>query len=162
MLDRLARDAAASFVLTDAGRILRENDPDRSAGPRLAVLGCPEGNLAFVRHDVPDDVAEDIARAVAQDPPWFEPDTLPASADALAERLAPIASLEPSLKLYSQSDSSGVKTRRINLGLRATYRVARQVSLESELNGEDSKVTGDMRNETSQRAFYYLGGRYDF
>lgn len=70
--------------------------------------------------------------------------------------------LEPSLKLYSQSDSNGLKTRRINLGLRATYRVARQVSLESELNGEDSKVTGDMRNETSQRAFYYLGGRYDF
>jgi hypothetical protein len=70
--------------------------------------------------------------------------------------------LEPSLKLYSQSDSNGLKTRRINLGLRATYRVARQVSLESELNGEDSKVTGDMRNETTQRAFYYLGGRYDF
>ncbi len=70
--------------------------------------------------------------------------------------------LEPSLKLYTQSDSSGVKTRRINLGLRATYRVARQVSLESEVNGEDSQVTGDMRNESSQRAFYYLGGRYDF
>ncbi len=70
--------------------------------------------------------------------------------------------LEPSLKLYTQSDSSGLKTRRVNLGLRATYRVARQVSLESEINGEDSKVTGEARNEASVRAFYYLGGRYDF
>lgn len=36
------------------------------------------------------------------------------------------------------------------------------MSLESELNGEDSKVTGDARNEASVCAFYYLGGRYDF
>jgi hypothetical protein len=70
--------------------------------------------------------------------------------------------LEPSLKLYVQNDSSELQTARINLGLRATYRVARRVSLESELNGEDSKVTGPMRNETSVRVFYYLGGRYDF
>lgn len=97
MLDRLARDAAASFVLTEAGRILRENDPDRSAGPRLAMLGCPDGNLAFARHDVPDDVAAGLIAAVTHAPPWFEADALPACADALAEQLAPVTPVEPSL-----------------------------------------------------------------
>jgi hypothetical protein len=97
MLDRLARDAAASFVLTDAGRILRENDPDRSDGPRLAMLGCRDGNLAFVRHDVPDGIASALVREAEQAPPWFEADTLPACADALIGQLAPVTSAEPSL-----------------------------------------------------------------
>lgn len=97
MLDRLARDAAASFVLTDAGRILRENDPDQSDGPRLAMLGCPAGNLAFVRHDVADDVAALLVRAVAAAPPWLAADTLPACADALTEQLTPVQSVEASL-----------------------------------------------------------------
>ena len=97
MLDRLARDAACSFVLTDTGRILRENDPDRSAGPRLALLGCRDGNLAFARDDVADDVAAAIGRIVAQAAPWFEADTSPACADALAGLLAPVTSMETSL-----------------------------------------------------------------
>lgn len=97
MLDRLARDAAASFVLTDAGRILRENDPDASVGPRLAMLGCAEGNLAFVRRDVPDEVAAALVRDVAEAAPWSGADTLPTCADALVRRLAPVTSVEPSL-----------------------------------------------------------------
>ena len=97
MLERLARDAAASFVLTDTGRILRENDPDRSAGPRLAMLGCANGNLAFVRHDVPDGVAAPLLEEVSKNAPWFETDTLPTCAKALAEWLAPVTSVEPSL-----------------------------------------------------------------
>src|SRR5688572_23708704 len=116
MLDRLAREAAASFVLTDTGRILRENDPDRSVGPRLAVLGSPDGNLAFVRHDVPDDVAAELVRAVAQDPPWFEVDTLPASADALAERLAPVTSVEPSLIFALPHQSVTAEPRIVSSG----------------------------------------------
>lgn len=95
MLGRLARGAAASFVLTDAGRILRENDPDHSAGPRLAMLGCASGNLAFVRHDVPE--PDVVVHAATHAPPWFRPDTLPACLDALTARLAPVTSVEPSL-----------------------------------------------------------------
>jgi tetratricopeptide (TPR) repeat protein len=70
--------------------------------------------------------------------------------------------LEPSLKFYLQTDTAGVRTTRWSPGLRATYRVVKQVSIESELSGEYSKSTGPSRNETSSRLFYYLGGRYDF
>jgi hypothetical protein len=116
MLDRLARDAAASFVLTDAGRILRENDPDRSSGPRLAMLGCADGNLAFVRHDVPEEVAAAVVREVAQAPPWFEADTLPACAEALAQQLAPVTSVEPSLVFALPRDTSAADERIVRSG----------------------------------------------
>ncbi len=70
--------------------------------------------------------------------------------------------LEPSLRFYRQSDSAGVKQTRWSPGLRATYRVLKQLSLESELSGEYGKATGPNRDETASRLFYYLGGRYDF
>lgn len=70
--------------------------------------------------------------------------------------------LEPSLRLYRQSDSAGIRQTRWSPGLRATYRVLKQLSLESELSGEYGKATGPNRDETASRLFYYLGGRYDF
>lgn len=70
--------------------------------------------------------------------------------------------LEPSLRFYRQSDSAGIKQTRWSPGLRATYRVLKQLSLESELSGEYGKATGPNRDETASRLFYYLGGRYDF
>ena len=70
--------------------------------------------------------------------------------------------LEPSLRFYRQSDSAGVRQTRWSPGLRATYRVLKQLSLESELSGEYGKSTGPNRDETASRLFYYLGGRYDF
>jgi hypothetical protein len=70
--------------------------------------------------------------------------------------------LEPSLRFYRQSDSAGIKQTRWSPGLRATYRVLKQLSLESELSGEYSRATGPNRDETASRLFYYLGGRYDF
>ncbi|MGH7460549.1 MAG: hypothetical protein ACREMA_05920 [Longimicrobiales bacterium] len=70
--------------------------------------------------------------------------------------------LEPSLKYYRQTDTAGVTLVRWTPGLRVTYRVLQQVSLESELSYERSKSTSAARNEASARAFYYLGVRYDF
>ena len=70
--------------------------------------------------------------------------------------------LEPSLRFYRQSDSAGIKQTRWSPGLRATYRVLKQLSLESELSGEYGKASGPTRDETASRLFYYLGGRYDF
>ncbi|MGE0811672.1 MAG: hypothetical protein AB7N69_13840, partial [Immundisolibacter sp.] len=70
--------------------------------------------------------------------------------------------LEPSLRFYRQSDSAGIKQTRWSPGLRATYRVLKQLSLESELSGEYGKASGPNRDETASRLFYYLGGRYDF
>lgn len=70
--------------------------------------------------------------------------------------------LEPSLRLYRQTNSTGERQTRWSPGLRATYRVRKQLSLESELSGEYGKTTRPTTDETASRLFYYLGGRYDF
>ncbi len=70
--------------------------------------------------------------------------------------------LEPSIKLYRQTDNAGLKTTRWTPGLRLTYRVAKQITAESELTSEYSKSASPTRNESSNRVYYYLGARYDF
>ncbi|MBX3606628.1 MAG: hypothetical protein KF788_15220 [Piscinibacter sp.] len=70
--------------------------------------------------------------------------------------------VEPSLRWYRQTDNAGVRIVRWTPGLRVSYRVLQQLALESELSAEFSKSSGPSRNETSDRVFYYLGGRYDF
>jgi hypothetical protein len=70
--------------------------------------------------------------------------------------------LEPSLKLYVQSDDVGNKSTRWTPGMRVTYRIGQQVSIESELDVEQSKLTGPLRTESATRVYYFLGGRYDF
>jgi hypothetical protein len=82
------------FVLSEAGRILRENDPDRSDGPRFAMLGCTEGNLAFARQDMAE--AHALVRLAERAPPWFD-EALPTCAAEVARRLAPVASVDVSL-----------------------------------------------------------------
>ena len=70
--------------------------------------------------------------------------------------------VEPSLNFYTQSDSTGLKNTRWTPGLRVTYRAMQQISLESELSYQRSKLTSPTRSEASNLAFYYLGVRYDF
>ncbi|MBX3619244.1 MAG: hypothetical protein KF891_04535 [Rhizobacter sp.] len=70
--------------------------------------------------------------------------------------------LEPSIKFYLQTDNAGLKTTRWTPGLRLSYRLAKQVTAESELTSEYSKTTSPARNESSNRVYYYLGARYDF
>ena len=70
--------------------------------------------------------------------------------------------VEPSLRVYLETDNSGLKTRRIGPGLRLTYRVGPRVAVESEVSGEVSQVTGPSRHETARRVYYYLGSRYEF
>ncbi len=76
--------------------------------------------------------------------------------------------LEPSLKYYTQSGSAGDSTSVWGTGLRATYRIHTQVSLESELTYERSNrinaptPTGPGATEQSARLGYYLGGRFEF
>lgn len=96
----LALDAAATFALSEAGRILGENDPDGSPGPRLFLAGCSGGNLVRLRHDVDAATAARIRVLVADQPPWREPDVLPACLPRLAELLArdgPAQPLEPAV-----------------------------------------------------------------
>jgi tetratricopeptide (TPR) repeat protein len=75
--------------------------------------------------------------------------------------------LEPSLKYYTQNDDSGSSSKTLTAGLRATYRVIQQVSLESELTFEKSDAVGATTTApgaltSTSRATYYFGGRYDF
>lgn len=70
--------------------------------------------------------------------------------------------LEPSLKLYRQGQTGGLRTTRWTPGLRLTYRMLKQVAIESELSAEYSRTTGPGFDETSHRTYYYVGGRYDF
>lgn len=70
--------------------------------------------------------------------------------------------LEPSLRYYTQTDNTETKTVRWTPGVRLTYRVRKQVSLETEATYEISEINGPLRQESSTRLFYYLGARYDF
>lgn len=70
--------------------------------------------------------------------------------------------LEPSLRYYTQSDNTDTRTVRWTPGLRLTYRVRKQVSLETEVTYEIAEVNGPLRTESSTRLFYYFGARYDF
>ena len=79
-----------------------------------------------------------------------------------SSQITPTWLLEPSLKLYHQADNTGVATTRWSPGLRLSWRVHQQVTLETELSTENSRTTGPNRNESSNRIFYYLGGRADF
>lgn len=53
------------------GRILAIREPDAPPPPRLHLLRTPEGALALVRHDLPDDLAGQIL-ALARSEPWPE------------------------------------------------------------------------------------------
>lgn len=81
---------------------------------------------------------------------------------------AEVWQFEPSLKLYTQNDDTGARVTRWTPGVRVSYRLGKQVAVESELSSEFSKSTTPatattlQRNESSHRVFYYLGGRYDF
>lgn len=70
--------------------------------------------------------------------------------------------LEPSLRYYTQYDSTDTRLVRWTPGMRLTYRMLKQVTLETELQYEISRAEGPLRKEDSTRLFYYFGGRYDF
>ncbi|MBL8342724.1 MAG: hypothetical protein JNL30_14740 [Rubrivivax sp.] len=70
--------------------------------------------------------------------------------------------IEPSLRWYRQRDDTGTDSTRWAPGVRVTWRVVKQVALESEVSMESSKTSGPNRNESSTRTFYYLGGRFEF
>jgi hypothetical protein len=84
----LALDAETTFSLSGAGRILGENDPDGSPGPRLYLAGCPGGALVRLRHDVDPAIAPRIEALVAEQPVWCDPEAPPACLPRLLDLLA--------------------------------------------------------------------------
>jgi hypothetical protein len=86
-------DYRTLFVLTPDGRIERENDPDRSPGPRFWLAGCAEGNVFGVRADVPDEIGAEMGALAAREPPFTDPAIPPRYFDryvALLTRHAPV------------------------------------------------------------------------
>lgn len=76
-LDLLHLDSRTLFVLTEQGRILRENDPDRSPGPKLWFAGSADGNAWRLNHSVVRDVAAEIEALAAEEPSFQAQGTLP-------------------------------------------------------------------------------------
>jgi tetratricopeptide (TPR) repeat protein len=70
--------------------------------------------------------------------------------------------LEPSLQYYSENDSNGNRLTRITPALRATYKVLKRLSIETQFLYERSKTEGRNQNDTTSNAFYYIGYRYTF
>jgi hypothetical protein len=71
--------------------------------------------------------------------------------------------LEPSLQIYTQDGSDGVRLLRWKPGLRVTWRMAQQLALESSFDYEISRQQrGTASTENATRLFYYVGGRFDF
>lgn len=84
----LSVDIDTLFVMSATGRIVRQNDPDHSAGPRVFFIGCPDGNFARVRHDLDDRIAARVVEAAAKEAPWRDSDAMPECASRMVELLS--------------------------------------------------------------------------
>ncbi len=69
--------------------------------------------------------------------------------------------IEPSLRYYRENDTNGNKLSRITPALRATYKVLKHLTIESQVLYERSKTEGPTQNDTTSNVFYYVGYRYD-
>jgi hypothetical protein len=95
-LELLRIEVDTSFAMSASDRIERTRDPDGSLAPRLFLAGCPQGNLARVRHDVADETAERLLAIAAEEPPWWNPWAFPQCIAKLIDVLSfdqPIASI---------------------------------------------------------------------
>ncbi|MBK1871494.1 GNAT family N-acetyltransferase [Aestuariivirga sp. YIM B02566] len=95
-LDLLDLEGRTLYVLTPEGRIARENDPDRSAGPQFWLAGCKSGTVARLHRNLAPDIAAEIEALAAREPPFDEPGALPRFI-ADYERLLPGATLSREL-----------------------------------------------------------------
>ena len=92
--DLLAIKVATLLVLTESGRIQHQNDPDRSASPRMYLAGCEAGNVVRLRHDVGEETARAINALIADEPPLRDPDSTPLHIDGYVSFLAREAPVE--------------------------------------------------------------------
>lgn len=84
----LALDAETGFVHAASGRILRTGSPDGGQAPRVFFAGCAGGSIIRIRQDVADQAAADLQTLAASEPPWVDPQSLPACLPAMIERLS--------------------------------------------------------------------------
>lgn len=72
------------------------------------------------------------------------------------------ASLEPSIRLYTQTDNTDTKVLRYSTGLRLSYKLSNRASVMGEGIYEQSQTDGPSNHETSSAMYFYMGYRYDF
>lgn len=83
----LTTDMAAMFVTDNSGRLVRQNDPERSAAPLMHFSGCETGNIFFLRSDVSAPTAQQITALVAREPTFAELGARPLFIDRYHELL---------------------------------------------------------------------------
>jgi hypothetical protein len=71
-------------------------------------------------------------------------------------------SLEPSIRYYTQTDTTQTKISRLSPGLRLSYKLSNHANLMAEGIYESSQTDGVTNHETSESMFFYVGYRYDF
>ncbi len=70
--------------------------------------------------------------------------------------------VEPSIRYYTQTDSTGMKMDRWSPTLRFSYRAIKKVTIDTEFSYEIAETVRPTGKESATRTFYYLGGRFDF
>lgn len=68
--------------------------------------------------------------------------------------------LDGNLRYYRQTDDQSQKQVRVSPSFKVAYRW-KWVSLEAEVGGEDVRVDGPLRNERSNRKYFFVGYRVD-
>src|SRR5476649_1507526 len=85
VLTMIAIQAATLFELTESGRLLHGNSPDRSLAPRMWMGGSAAGNIVRIRVDVREEPARAIEALVAREPPMSEAHGMPVHMDEYAD-----------------------------------------------------------------------------
>jgi RimJ/RimL family protein N-acetyltransferase len=89
-----AIQATTLFGVTESGRLLHGNSPDRSAAPRMWMAGSTAGNIVRIRFDVEEDTAQAIEALVAREPPMSGARATPVHVDEYVELLSADAPVE--------------------------------------------------------------------
>ena len=92
--DLLALEADVLFVMSDSGRVVAENSPDRTASSRLYLAGCASLNIVRVRDDVDEETAQALESLAATEPALREPESTPVHIDEYVALLAAEAPVE--------------------------------------------------------------------
>ena len=69
--------------------------------------------------------------------------------------------IEPSFRLYTQTDDQDIRLTRVGPGLRMSYKMNQRSNLVSELLYEDSRSHGPTGNDHTRSAFFYVGYRVE-
>jgi tetratricopeptide (TPR) repeat protein len=71
------------------------------------------------------------------------------------------ASIEPSIRLYTQTDNTDTRIVRISPGLRMSYKLSERTNMLGEVIFERSQTDGPQNHDQTSAAFFYFGYRHD-